>query len=92
MGLEVLGGCAVAQRPWRTPSSQERPSKRSDGRLISSPLPHTTISSPQPQKRPSINDILATPFMKARIQKFLSTTLQAGGRGAGCVGPRNGGI
>ncbi|GFR44775.1 hypothetical protein Agub_g6107 [Astrephomene gubernaculifera] len=29
------------------------------------------------QKRPSINDILATPVMKARIQKFLSSTLQA---------------
>ncbi|GLC38425.1 hypothetical protein PLESTB_001579500 [Pleodorina starrii] len=29
------------------------------------------------QKRPSINDILATPIMKARIQKFLSATLQA---------------
>ncbi|KAG2486399.1 hypothetical protein HYH03_014976 [Edaphochlamys debaryana] len=29
------------------------------------------------QKRPSINDILATPLMKARIQKFLSATLQA---------------
>ena len=27
------------------------------------------------QKRPSINDILATPVMKARIQKFLSATL-----------------
>ncbi|PNW87779.1 hypothetical protein CHLRE_01g001800v5 [Chlamydomonas reinhardtii] len=29
------------------------------------------------QKRPSINDILATPVMKARIQKFLSATLVA---------------
>ena len=28
------------------------------------------------QKRPSINEILATPVMKARIQKFLSSTIQ----------------
>lgn len=28
------------------------------------------------EKRPSINDILATPIVKARITKFLSATLQ----------------
>jgi hypothetical protein len=28
------------------------------------------------EKRPSINDILTTPIVKARITKFLSATLQ----------------
>lgn len=36
------------------------------------------------EKRPSINDILATPVVKARITKFLSATLHVSGAlGAG---------
>eukprot|EP00198_Chlamydomonas_reinhardtii_P011003 XP_001700340.1 predicted protein [Chlamydomonas reinhardtii] len=53
------------------------------------------------QKRPSINDILATPVMKARIQKFLSATLvrlipappthtSHRAPGLGCAGHRSG--